>query len=428
MSIYANYSALFHSTYKNCQRILGLGDLGSNGMGIPIGKLSLYCAVGGIPPHRVLPVVIDAGTNNKELLRDEFYLGVQKERLEGREYYQLIDEFMQAVRHRWPNVLVQFEDFASDKAQAILNHYRYDHLCFNDDIQGTGATTLAGVFGALRAKGEDVNALGDQRILIAGAGSAGIGVAQVLVQAMVEQGHTLDAARSKILILDQHGLLDKNSKKNLSPEQFLFAKDEDGGMPFMEVVRKYKPTMLLGLTGVGGLFTEDIIREMAAHCNRPIVFPLSNPTIKAECTATQAFEWTNGHCIFASGSPFDPVKMNDDRVFYPTQCNNMYIFPGLGLGATLCMSKRVTDKMLYVSAEALANFVTDEDLAQGKVFPSLTKIRDVSKAVAVAVIKQAIVEGLAEASDIPDDLDGFVENKMYYPDYVPVVEKRIISF
>jgi malate dehydrogenase (oxaloacetate-decarboxylating)(NADP+) len=409
-------------------RILGLGDLGANGMGIPIGKLSLYCAAGGIAPHRVLPVVIDAGTDNEDLLNDDFYLGVQKKRMKGPDYFQLVDEFMQAVKHRWPNVLVQFEDFSSDKAQILLNHYRHDHLCFNDDIQGTGATTLAGVLGALRAKGETVNDLGNQRIVIAGAGSAGIGVAQVLMQAMMEQGRTAEEAKDCFYVVDATGLLGVEQNDSLSQEQKKFTREVDGGMPLDEVVKKYKPTMLLGMTGVGGLFKEDIVREMAAHCERPILFPLSNPTIKAECTAEQAFEWTNGKCIFASGSPFDPVTIGD-KTFYPTQCNNMYIFPGLGLGATICGAKRVTDKMLYVAAEALANFVSDEELEVGKVFPPLASIRDVSRTVAVAVIEQAMKEGQAAklAGKNIEDLDSYVHSKMYDPVYVPLVEKREIT-
>jgi len=403
-------------------RILGLGDLGANGMGIPIGKLSLYCAAGGIPPHRVLPIVIDAGTDNEELLEDEFYLGVPEKRLKGRDYYKLIDEFMQAVKNRWPNVLVQFEDFSSDKAQTILNHYRNDHLCFNDDIQGTGATTLAGILSALRAKGESVDSLGDQKIAIAGAGSAGIGVGQVLVQAMVEQGHAPEDATNNIFIVDQNGLLGTEDT-TLSPEQKTFARETDGGMSMDAVIEKYKPTILLGMTGVGGLFTEGIIKGMTKNCDRPIIFPLSNPTVKAECTAEQAFTWTDGNCIFASGSPFDPVTLEDGRIMYPTQCNNMYIFPGLGLGVTLCGAQTVSDQMLYVAAVALANHMTAEELAQGKVFPPLSKIRDVSRHVAVAVIEQAIKEGQARKLTDCADLHEAVYKKMYDPVYVPLVEK-----
>eukprot|EP00560_Eucampia_antarctica_P008379 CAMPEP_0197826112 /NCGR_PEP_ID=MMETSP1437-20131217/3096_1 /TAXON_ID=49252 ORGANISM="Eucampia antarctica, Strain CCMP1452" /NCGR_SAMPLE_ID=MMETSP1437 /ASSEMBLY_ACC=CAM_ASM_001096 /LENGTH=611 /DNA_ID=CAMNT_0043426391 /DNA_START=63 /DNA_END=1898 /DNA_ORIENTATION=+ len=410
-------------------RILGLGDLGANGMGIPIGKLSLYCAAGGIAPHRVLPVVLDSGTNNEKLLNDPFYLGLQRKRLRGAEYFQQVDEFMQAVTHRWPNVLVQFEDFSSDVAQIILNKYRENVLCFNDDIQGTGATTLAGVLGALRVKGQDVTALGDQKIVIAGAGSAGIGVAQVLLQAMMEHGRTYEEAIKCFFIVDQDGLLGIDRINELTREQQIFARDTEGGMALQDVVSKHKPTMLLGMTGVAGIFTESLITEMAEHCERPVIFPLSNPTTKAECTADQAFYWTKGRCIFASGSPFDPVTMDDGKIYYPTQCNNMYIFPGVGLGATICGAKIVSDQMLYVAAEALANFVTDEELQQGKVFPHISKIREVSHKVAVAVIKQAMVEGHAskfESKEI-SDLESFVARKMYDPNYVPLVEKREIT-
>jgi len=410
-------------------RILGLGDLGANGMGIPIGKLSLYCAAGGIAPHRVLPVVLDVGTDNEELLNNPFYIGTQKKRLQGPAYYHLVDEFMQAVRHRWPKVLVQFEDFSSDKAQKLLNKYRHSQLCFNDDIQGTGATTLAGVFGALRAKGESVDALGDQRIVIAGAGSAGIGVAQVLMEAMKEQGRTEEEAKNTFFVVDQDGLLGKERANELSAEQKLFVRDTDGGLSLLDVIKKHKPTILLGMTAVGGLFTEEIVSEMSSNCERPIIFPLSNPTTKAECTAEQAFEWSGGRCIFASGSPFDSVKMDDGRVFYPTQCNNMYVFPGLGLGATVCGATTISDRMLYIAAEALANYVTEEELACGKVFPHISKIRDVSHRIAVAVIKEAIREGQAPnltAKDI-EDLDSFVSKKMYDPVYVPLVEKRQVT-
>mmetsp|Transcript_12239 Transcript_12239/g.17946 ORF Transcript_12239/g.17946 Transcript_12239/m.17946 type:complete len:620 (+) Transcript_12239:78-1937(+) len=410
-------------------RILGLGDLGANGMGIPIGKLALYCAAGGIAPHRVLPVVLDVGTDNQEMLEDKFYIGVRKPRLQGNEYFQLVDEFMQAVRYRWPNVLVQFEDFSSDKAQTLLNAYRHEHLTFNDDIQGTGATTLAGVLGAMRAKGDPVEALSEQRILIAGAGSAGIGVGQVLKQAMMEQGKTEEEALNTFFVVDQDGLLGTERLNELSPEQQVFARKTDGGLSLEEVVKKYKPTMLLGMTAVGGLFKENLIREMAANCNRPIIFPLSNPTTKAECTAEQAFEWTEGRCIFASGSPFDPVEMKDGRTFYPTQCNNMFVFPGVGLGVTVAGCKTVTDRMLYVAAEALANFVSPEELKEGKVFPHVSAIREVSHRVAVAVVREAIRDGQASklTKTATDNLEEYVSKKMYYPEYVPLVEKREIT-
>lgn len=407
-------------------RILGLGDLGANGMGIPIGKLSLYCAAGGIAPHRVLPVVVDVGTDNETLLRDKYYLGIQEPRLTGDAYFAVLDEFMQAARHRWPNVLIQFEDFSSDVAQPLLDTYRRDSLVFNDDIQGTGATVLAGVLSALRVKGARPDALGDERILIAGAGSAGIGVAQVLLQAMVEQGWTPEEARRAFFIVDAKGLLGKVRGDALTNEQAAFAREVDDGLSLGDVVAKYRPTVLLGMTAVGGLFKESMLRQMARDCVRPIVFPLSNPTTKAECTAEQAFEWTDGRCVFASGSPFDPVVCGDGRVLYPTQCNNMYIFPGLGFGATLCGATRITDKMLYVAAEALADFVTEEDIELGKVFPHITAIRDVSKAIAVAVVKEAVGSRLATklSEKDMDYLDSFVARKMYDPVYVPLVERR----
>lgn len=376
-----------------------------------------------------MPVVLDVGTDNEALLNDKFYLGLQRPRLTGSQYYHLVDEFIQAVRHRWPRVLIQFEDFSSDKAQKILNKYRDEVLCFNDDIQGTGATTLAGVLGGLRAKGEKPTSLGDQRILIAGAGSAGIGVAQVLMQAMLEHGRTEEEAKNCFFIADEKGLLGTERLSELSPEQARFARDTDGGLSLSEIVNKHKPTMILGMTAVGGLFTEQLIRDMAKHCEKPIIFPLSNPTTKAECSAEQAFEWTDGKCIFASGSPFDTVHLEDGRTFHPTQCNNMFVFPGIGLGVTLAGAKTVSDRMLYVAAEALANYVTEYELAEGKVFPNLAKIRDVSKKVAIAVMEEAVRTGQASNLKEKDlaDLDAFVSRKMYDPIYVPLVEKREIS-
>mmetsp|Transcript_23359 Transcript_23359/g.54257 ORF Transcript_23359/g.54257 Transcript_23359/m.54257 type:complete len:248 (+) Transcript_23359:244-987(+) len=246
---------------------------------------------------------------------------------------------------------------------------------------------------------------------------------------MIEQGRTEEEARKVFFIVDQIGLVGKDRLDQLSPEQAEFARDVDGGMSLLEVVSTYKPTMLLGMTAVGGLFTEALIREMAAHCERPVIFPLSNPTTNAECTAEQAFEWTNGTCIFASGSPFDPVTLPDGRTFYPTQCNNMYVFPGVGLGATVCGAERITDRMLYIAAKALANFVTPEELAMGKVFPHIGNIRQVSHSIAVAVAKEAAREGQATKLNqaLLEDLPNHMASKMYFPEYVPLVEKREIS-
>jgi len=407
-------------------RILGLGDLGAHGMGIPIGKLSLYCAAGGIAPHRVLPVVLDVGTNNQDLLNDPLYLGVNKPRVASDEFYELVDEFMQAVRYRWPKVLVQFEDFSSDKAQTLLDKYRYDHLCFNDDIQGTGATTLSGIFGALRARGDDVTALASERILIAGAGSAGIGVANSLMQAMMHQGMTQENAKDAFFIVDEQGLLGLERGDSLVNEQRTFARTKDDRLSLENVMKKYKPTILLGMTTVGGLFNETLIKTMAQNCARPIIFPLSNPTTKSECTAEQAYRWTDGKCIFASGSPFPSLNYKN-KIFHPSQCNNMYIFPGLGFGATLSGCSKITDEMLYIAAEALANSTTSEDLDTGRVFPPLHKIRDVSHQIAVAVVKEALRTGQASKMNDKNDISSFVKDKMYIPTYVPLIEKREVT-
>lgn len=304
-------------------RILGLGDLGSNGMGIPIGKLALYVAAGGIHPSRVLPIQLDFGTNNKELLADEYYLGMQHPRLKGDEYFQLVDEFMAAVKARYPRALVQFEDFSSDVAATLLGKYRKSHLTFNDDIQGTGAVCLAGVLGALRAQSLPTDALTEQRVVVAGAGSAGLGVATTLMQGMIQQGASMAAAASSFWVVDQGGLLTgaRASAGGMTPGQAFFARrDVSEPLSLLETVKRVKPTMLLGLTACGGLFTEEVVREMAKHVARPIVFPLSNPTSKAECSAEQAFQWTDGRAIMASGSPFDPVPFGEKTLF-PSQCN-----------------------------------------------------------------------------------------------------------
>jgi malate dehydrogenase (oxaloacetate-decarboxylating)(NADP+) len=350
---------------------------------------------------------------------------VPSKRLKGKEYFQLIDEFMDAVRFRWPKVLVQFEDFNSSVAQKLLDKYRDKHLCFNDDIQGTGATALAGLLCALRAKGEAVTALGDQKILIVGAGSAGIGIAQLLKQAMHEQGKTEEEAKDKFFVVDQHGLLGLARASELNPEQLKFARPNDDRLSLVDVIHKYRPTVIIGVTAVGGLFTEEVVRAMAACNDRPIVFPLSNPTAKAECTAEEAYRWTDGRCIFASGSPFAPVTLGDGSTAYPSQCNNMYIFPGLGLGATVCDATKVTDRMLYIAAETLAKFVPEDDVAKGILFPPLSRIREVSRSIAVAVAQEAIRGGLAtrKAAIEAKDLDSFVAPKMYYPEYVPLVER-----
>eukprot|EP00501_MAST-03F_sp_TOSAG23-6_P001832 GSMAST32.ASY1.ANO1.1910.1 assembled CDS len=381
-------------------RILGLGDLGANGMAIPVGKLALYCAAGGIAPHRVLPVQLDFGTNNEELLQDPFYLGLKHTRVTGDEYYELLDEFVSAVFNRYPNAFLQFEDFSSDKAQIILDRYRSERLVFNDDIQGTGAVAIAGIMSALRCTGRSVTSLKDQRILIAGAGSAGIGVAEALMNAMKQQG----------------------LKEHEAVEQFVVC--DVNGMSLSDAMKEHKPSILLGLSAQGGLFDKSIIKTMHHNTERPIIFPLSNPTSKAECSAADAYNWTKGSCIFASGSPFDPVKMKNGTIMTPSQCNNMFIFPGLGLGATLSGAKRCSDKMVYSCAVACAESVSEDELNKGMVFPDLDRIREVSLNVGTATVTAAAKEGLVTKMSSDDVLNcrEILARKMYDPMYVPITD------
>jgi malate dehydrogenase (oxaloacetate-decarboxylating)(NADP+) len=324
-------------------RVLGLGDLGANGMAITIGKLALYCSAGGIAPHRVLPIMFDAGTNNEEIRNSEFYLGQPTPRLDGDEYYTLLDELMFSLTNRFPNIFIQFEDFSSDRALDVLQRYRYQTLCFNDDIQGTGAVAVAGILSALEAQEKSPDALKDQTFVIAGSGSAGLGVVNALCESMVVQGSTMEEARSKFWVCDIDGVLGANRPNGKGPplteDQLCFARNDDTvGMNIEEVVKAVKPSVLIGLSTVSGLFNENIVREMAKNNDHPIIFPLSNPTASAECTAENAYRWTEGRAIFGSGSPFDPVQYNG-RIHTPSQVNNMFIFPGLGLGATLCGAK-----------------------------------------------------------------------------------------
>jgi malate dehydrogenase (oxaloacetate-decarboxylating)(NADP+) len=403
-------------------RILGLGDLGANGMGIPVGKLSLYVAAGGVDPRRTLPVMLDCGTDNEELRNDPTYLGMSHPRLTGDEYYSLVHEFIMSAFERWPNALLQFEDFSTNNARALLDAYKGRKLIFNDDIQGTGAVTLAGLLGALRAQ-KMGQQLRDQKIFVVGAGSAGIGVADSIREGMQHQGLSEREARERFYVFDDKGLIGSSrNSADLSPQQLTYRReDEEGGCTLLEGMKKHKPGILLGLTGIGGLFKEEDIREMARHHVRPIIFPLSNPTSSAECTAQQAYEWTDGRAIVASGSPFDPVVLNG-KTLNPSQCNNMFIFPGVGLGATGVRAKAVTNEMLFAGAQALAQAVTDEDLDKGMVFPPVSQIRDVAISVAAAVARSAMFHGIARRMP-PADLESFLAKTMWKPVYRPIVQR-----
>jgi malate dehydrogenase (oxaloacetate-decarboxylating)(NADP+) len=396
-------------------RILGLGDLGANGMGIPIGKLSLYVLGAGIYPYRTLPVLLDVGTGNEALRDDPLYLGERRNRLKGDAFYEVVDAFVRAVHSRWPKALIQFEDVSNDHAYPLLSRYRNRILCYNDDIQGTGAVALAGILSALRIAG---GRLADQRVVFLGAGSAARGIADTLVMGMMEAGGlSLEQARGRIWMLDSKGLVTRDRIATLAEHKRDFARDEPPLTGLTEVIGRVQPTVLIGVCGQRGGFTLEALREMRRHCDRPIVFPLSNPTTKAECTAEQAYEWTDGNAIFASGSPFQPIT-RAGRLFVPGQCNNMYIFPGVGMGAASCRASCVTDQMFYAAAQTLAAQVGEDSLGVGRLYPDLTLIREISTRIAVAVCEVAFEQGQAGIRR-PEDLESYIRGRMFHPHYVP---------
>jgi malate dehydrogenase (oxaloacetate-decarboxylating)(NADP+) len=393
------------------ERILGLGDLGANGMGIPVGKLSLYTACAGIPPERCLPVMLDVGTNNEAFLHDPLYIGLKQKRVPREAYDELVEEFVTEACKAFPGVLIQFEDFANHNAFRLLAKYR-DRICtFNDDIQGTAAVVLSGIVSALRVAG---GRLVDQKILFLGAGEAATGIADLIVSAMTLQGLGRDEARSRCWLVDSRGLVVKQ-RTGLGEHKLPYAHNHAPIADFASAVKALRPTAIVGVAAVGGTFTAEVLRAMAAINARPIVFALSNPTSKAECTAEEAYAGTQGRALFACGSPFDPVTLNG-RTFVPRQGNNSYIFPGVGMGVIACGAKRVTDEMFLAAAHALAAQVTQTDLDQGSLYPPLATIRDVSARIAAAVAAVAYEHGLAMAPK-PADLLAFVKSQMYEPRY-----------
>jgi malate dehydrogenase (oxaloacetate-decarboxylating)(NADP+) len=393
------------------ERILGLGDLGANGMGIPIGKLSLYTACAGINPEQSLPIVFDVGTNNEALLADPVYFGIQQRRLRGYAYDELFEELVIAVKEVFPKALFQFEDFANANAFRLLMKYR-DRICtFNDDIQGTGAVALAGMYSALRITG---GKLKEQKILFLGAGEGGIGIGKLIISAMMAEGSTEEEARSRCWYFDSNGLVVKN-RKDLTEHKVPFAHDHEPMSDFLSAVESLKPTVIIGVSAISKAFNRQVLETMARFNRRPIVFALSNPTSKSECTAEEAYSWTQGHAIFASGSPFQPLIINGKR-YVPGQCNNAYIFPGVGLGVIACAAEYVTDEMIFSAAKALAGEVTDTDLEQGCIFPSMTRIRHVSTVIAAAVAEVAFNRGLAR-NPKPDNLLTYIESQIYEPKY-----------
>jgi malate dehydrogenase (oxaloacetate-decarboxylating)(NADP+) len=393
------------------ERILGLGDLGANGMGIPVGKLSLYTACAGVAPERCLPVMFDAGTNNEDLLDDPLYIGENRMRLPQREYDELFDEFVTAARQVFPGVVIQFEDFASHNAFRLLAKYRERICCFNDDIQGTAAVALSGLMSALRVTG---GKLSGQTVLFLGAGEAATGIADLVSLAAQSEGQSESEARKRSWLFDSRGLVVK-SRKDLTAHKQPYAHDHPPCSSFLEAVKTLRPTAIIGVAAVGKSFTPEVLREMAAINARPIIFALSNPTSKAECTAEEAYRHTDGRALFACGSPFDPVVLNN-RTYVPRQGNNSYIFPGVGLGLVATKATRVTDEMFLAAARTLASLVTPSDLQQGSLYPPLAGIRDVSAAIATAVAGVAYQRGFATAAR-PTDLEAFVRAQMYDPRY-----------
>ena len=386
------------------RRILGLGDLGANGMGIPIGKLALYTACAGIPPECCLPVTLDVGTNNEEIRTDPLYLGFPRPRIKGKRYFELVEEFVQAVQKRYPDALIQFEDFLTPDAYALLARYRDRVLCFNDDIQGTAAVALAGVYASTRITKIPFR---DLRILFLGAGSAATGIADLTTTAFTSEGLTLDEARRRLWFVDVKGLVVKG-RTDLMEHNLPYA-HESPPMDLLQAIDEIRPHVLIGATGAPGTFTREVIEKMSRINPRPAIFALSNPTSKAECTAEQAYAWSDGRAIFTSGSPFAPVGK-----LRPGQGNNAYVFPGIGLGAVTSRARTIPDDLFLVAARTLAKMVRPTDLAQSCLYPPLTSIRRISLAIATAVATKAYASGLArrrKPKNVRKDIAAF----MYEP-------------
>ncbi|HQR52568.1 MAG TPA: NAD-dependent malic enzyme [Burkholderiales bacterium] len=393
------------------ERILGLGDQGVGGMGIPVGKLALYTACAGVPPQLTMPVTLDVGTNNHALLEDPLYLGLRQPRVRGAEYDAFIDEFVQAVQEMYPKCCIQWEDFANINAVPILARYR-DRICtYNDDIQGTAAVALAGILGGLRISGQKLT---EQRFLFLGGGSAGTGIAELVSEAMAMQGIPIDEARSRNWLFDVNGLM-VSSRTDIAEFQKPFVHDHAPIGTFVEAVEAIRPTGIIGVSTVPKLFTQQVIEAMARINERPIVFPYSNPTSRSECTAEEAYTWSQGRAIFASGSPFPPVTVGG-RKFIPGQGNNFYIFPALGMAVLATEAKRVTERMFIVAAHAVAEQVTDADLASGLIYPPQSQILDASLHVAVKVATYAFDQGLARVAR-PADIAAHVRATAYRPRY-----------
>ena len=397
-------------------RILGLGDLGINGMGIPVGKLALYTSCAGIRPEATLPLMLDLGTGNQHLINDPLYMGSKRPKVSGEEELEFMDELMQALTEKWPGIVVQFEDFKNPFP--ALEKYGPKYTCFNDDIQGTGAVVLGGIISAVKQSGMGAK---DQRAVFFGAGSAGVGVAKQIVEFFIREGLTEDEARRCFWLVDSKGLVTDDRGDKLADHKIYFSRDDNQGHQYKsleEVVEFVKPTILMGLSTIGGAFTPDILTKMGQWNEHPIVFPLSNPSANSECTFEDAVKYTDGRALFASGSPFDPVIHSGKR-YTPGQGNNMYVFPGVGLGAILSKATVVSQSMIYSSALALSKSLSQSEVAQGWLYPEIARIRDVSVVVAMEVIRAAEEAGVARETHIKsfsdDELEKWVRSKMYEP-------------
>ncbi|XP_037387650.1 NAD-dependent malic enzyme, mitochondrial isoform X1 [Pygocentrus nattereri] len=399
------------------ERILGLGDLGVYGMGIPVGKLCLYTACAGIRPESCLPVCIDVGTDNQTLLRDPFYMGLYQRRDRSHRYDELIDEFMEAVVDKYgQDTLIQFEDFGNHNAFRFLKKYRYKYCTFNDDIQGTAAVALAGLLAAQRVVGKPIT---EHTVLFLGAGEAALGIANLIVMAMMEEGMSQAEARKRIWMFDKYGLLVQGREEatDINQEAFVHPRPGEGVRSFLDAVNVLKPTAIIGVAGAGRLFTHDVIKTMGSLNERPIIFALSNPTAKAECTAEDAYSLTQGQCLFASGSPFGPVTLEDGRILVPGQGNNAYIFPGVALAVILSGVRHISDTVFLEAAKTLAAQLGEEELSQGRLYPPLSNIREVSLQMAVKVVEYVYTKGMAFRYPEPVDKEAYVRSVVWNINY-----------
>ena len=394
------------------ERILGLGDLGVNGMGIPVGKLALYTGVAGVPPHLTLPIMLDVGTNNEKYLQDPLYLGLQELRVRGTDYDEFIDEFVQTVQSLYPKCCIQWEDFANINAVPILERYREKICTYNDDIQGTAAMALAGISASLRITGQKLT---EQRFLFMGAGSAGTGIAELISQAMVLEGLTIEEAQGRCWLFDVKGLLEK-SRTDIASFQLAFTPTHPPCTSFVEAITSIKPTAIIGVSGVPKLFNQQVIETISKINFRPIIFPLSNPTSQSECTAEEAYRWSNGAVIFASGSPFAPVEINGNQ-FVPSQGNNVYIFPAMGMAVLVTEASLITQAMFIIAAQAVAEQVTQKQLDSGVIYPPQSQILETSLLTATKIATYIFDQGFARAQR-PANIEQHIRSIAYQPKYI----------